>query len=44
MGGAGSNLKAGDGVFSCLAERFVDPGHDGVVGHFLSVTQVLQDV
>lgn len=44
MGGAGSNLEAGDGVLSRLAESLVDPGHDGVIRHLLSITQVLQDV
>lgn len=37
-------LEAGDGVFPGLCQRAVDPGDNGVIDHFLSVTKVLQDV
>lgn len=37
-------LKAGDGAFSSICECSVDPGDDGVIHHFLSVAQILQDV
>lgn len=43
VGGVG-HLEAGDGVFSSLCEGLVDPTHDGVVGHFLPVSKLLQDV
>lgn len=43
VGGVG-HLEAGDGVFSSLCEGLVDPTHDGVVGHFLPVSELLQDV
>lgn len=39
-----SYLEAGDGRLPGLCERVVDPAHDGVIGHFLPVTKVLQDV
>lgn len=44
VGGAVSDLEAGDGVFSTLPESLVDPGHDGFICHLLSVTKLLQDV
>lgn len=37
-------LKAGDGVLFCMRERVVDPGHNRVICHLLSVTEVLEDV
>lgn len=37
-------LEAGDGSFASLNQHFIDPGHDGVVSHFLSITELLQDV
>lgn len=44
VGGAVSDLEAGDGVFSTLPESLVDPGHDGFICHLLSITELLQDV
>lgn len=44
VGGAGTDLEAGDGVFSSLPESLIDPGHNGVICHFLSVAELFQNV
>lgn len=44
VGGAVSDLEAGDGVLPALPESLVDPGHDGFIRHLLSVAELLQDV
>lgn len=39
-----AHLETGDGVLSRLRQGLVDPAHDGVVGDFLSIAELLQDV